>query len=231
MATPRSPECDQLLKLLADHEWHFVDDVITRLIKMVAPGRAIRRYEVNATSRELKTGPRVGPELTDQEKITSGARTLAYQALTSMSKRYVETDEKGDARLCRLRDTPLPVNYNGRTVSPTRLNSGLSDAERAELLAAKRAEKEAVVHRPTPEDSEGLSCPACGAYVVNPDQHRRWHEAQDELTMQVMREAVGEEIQTQVSELRKWIQSFVINRFAALEVVLGERLPPRRWPN
>lgn len=237
-----NPECQQLLALLADHEWHFVDEVFGQLVTRVAPGRAIRRYELNAASREAKEGPRVTPPLSEPEMILSGARALANHALTSMRKRYIEMDEKGDARLCRLRDKPLPVRTRASTPRTARNVSKLDPESREALLAERRAaetpqtdEQGSVVPEPTPEDPEPLACATCGLYVVNPDQHAIWHKEVEaakwpSLTFcdagalrEVIRGVLREELTTVVKENRRQL----IMRFAALEDLLGVRLRPR----
>ncbi len=231
MGAALSPECQQLLKLLDDMEWHFVDEVLLKLIGQVAPGRAIRRYDLSSKIREEKFGPRVGPELTDQEKVRSGARTLANHAMNSMRKRYVEVDDNGDVRLCRKRPEPLPVKV--RTVyREPRATDRVEQAIRDAALAAKRAEAAAETSEVPPvanEPAEPLSCLACGLYVVNPDQHLAWHQERDEHEAGRIEEMVRRAVGGELRGFRQGMQSFLITRFAALEVVLGERLPTKRW--
>jgi len=234
VASPLSPECQQLLKLLEDYEWHFVDEVMLKLIGQVAPGRAIRRYDLSSKIREEKFGPRVGPELSDREKVKSGARTLANHAMNSMRKRYVEVDDNGDVRLCRLRREPLPVRIRNVPRDP-RTTDRVAQSIRDAALAAKRAEAAAEIPGATPdplapsEASEPLSCLTCGLYVVNPDQHLIWHQERTEQDAARIEEMIRRVLGEELRGFRQGLQSFLIARFAALEVVLGERIPTKRW--
>jgi hypothetical protein len=248
MAGPLNPECQQLLKLLEDMEWHFVDEILLKLIGQVAPGRAIRRYDLSARIREEKFGPRVGPELSDAQKIQSGARTLANHAINSMRKRYIEVDDNGDVRLCRARPTPLPVRTRNIPREP-RSTDKVDQAAREAALAAKRAEaaarqaevpqadsepamapQKAPEPQKVPETSVELECGVCGLYVVSPDSHALWHKRRDEEATAQVEEIVRRVMGEEMAMLRRGLQGFMMGRFAALEVVLGERLPTRnRW--
>ncbi len=109
MGSPMSDEGKLLLRLLEDHEWHDYSEVVARLRSMVAPGKALRRYETTARNRELHKGPRVGPPLTDEEKIASGQKSVVTDTVASLKLRFVEVRTGAAGKQIRRRPTPLPI--------------------------------------------------------------------------------------------------------------------------
>lgn len=110
MAPSTSPAGRELLKLLADGEWHPFDDIVAALGAIIAPGPALRKYERREANRQRIHGaPRVRPELSDDDKIASGRLVFASEAISSYKKRYVEIaqDPDGNRMLRRRADAPV----------------------------------------------------------------------------------------------------------------------------
>lgn len=171
--TPMSHEGMALLKLLADGRWWPFEEVMVKLGEQIAPGKALRRYEVRAANRMLTRGPRVGPELSDEDKIASGRRTLANVTINSLKKRYIDVrrDDNG-SRFLRLREGAAapPSMPPGSSAEPV---SVAEDAEPAQ----ERQEPE----RPRRRKAEDpYTCERCGLWVVNVQQHQTFHEEYDQ---------------------------------------------------
>lgn len=113
MSVPLSIEAQTLLRLLDDYEWHSYWDIHARLAASIAPGKALRRYESQEQSRSRKTGQRVRPEMSDEEKINAGQRGTATHTIHSMRRRYVEVADSAQDRMIRRRREPLPVAPRG----------------------------------------------------------------------------------------------------------------------
>jgi len=104
-----SPESQILLRLLEDGQWHPRSEIHEKLKAAVAPGKALRRYEQIERGRIEQYGPRKGPPLTEDEKIDSGRRSIASDAINSMKKRYIEVVDTEEGRMLRRRPAPLPI--------------------------------------------------------------------------------------------------------------------------
>lgn len=122
MGNALNAESRDLLKMLLDGEWHVVDEVRQKLAARVAPGRALRNYEVRQAKRLEKIGnaTRTRPEAAQDQRIRSGGLTLAAAALYSM-RNYLIYKEEDEVRYVRLRDDipnpvrPLVENPHGLT--------------------------------------------------------------------------------------------------------------------
>lgn len=116
MSAPMSEEGKQLLKILADGAWHPYEEVLARLMASVAPGKALRNYERRSGHYHANYAERRGPELSEDEKITSGQRSLARRAIRSLSLRFIETRQEPDGtEFVRKREQPVPVRSPRRT--------------------------------------------------------------------------------------------------------------------
>lgn len=105
MGTPLSAEAERVLKTMQPGEWRLQEEVIAALAPTVAPGRALRRYETDATPAQL----RVFAELSDDEKIRSGQRRIARLVVRSLTRRFLEVEDRDGVVWLRKRAAPLPV--------------------------------------------------------------------------------------------------------------------------
>jgi hypothetical protein len=149
-----------LLAMLADGQWRSLDEIRQKLATHVAPGRALRAYQVKEDHRVSKAGPRHHEELPVHEKIRSGRSTLVSHAIHSMASRHIEFEDRG-------------VLNGGRW---TRIRPGMLDAVRgAEPVAAVQPESR---DPPPPPPPCTPVCPQCGLYIVNTAQHDEFHQRQ-----------------------------------------------------
>ena len=93
MSAHRSPLTLALERLLADGEWHDVDDVVAELAPLVPPGRAYRRGEAR---RLAKAGAGLRVRGDRSTAIASGARHIADDTVRS-GIRYGRIESQGDA--------------------------------------------------------------------------------------------------------------------------------------
>lgn len=102
-----SPVTNRAISLLT-WEWQPREDIVQKLIPMIPPGRALRKYEDTAANAMRIHGrsKRTKPELTEQEKIYSGARSLAQASVGSLvsSGRAEVADDPSGSPLIRFRD-------------------------------------------------------------------------------------------------------------------------------
>ncbi len=123
LASPMSTEARILLKLLDDGRWHDYTAVRVRLAATVAPGKALRRYDTNEASRVARRGPRIGPQLSDEEKILSGQASIATDVMHSMRKHHIDVRDLDGTRQVRRRPA---------LVAPPEEVDDASEAERVE---------------------------------------------------------------------------------------------------
>lgn len=106
-------------ELLGDREWHSYEQVIREMSKLVPPGIAIRRNEVDRQHNYLtRTGrPGTAPKnyRSDEERIRSGARSIVRDYLNK--KLVFEKDQppsypgaKDPGRQIRMIGTPRPAH-------------------------------------------------------------------------------------------------------------------------
>ena len=105
---PVSPITNRAVTLLP-WEWQSREDILKKRSPMVPPGRALRKYEDTAANAMRSTGrrERTKPELTETEKIYSGARALAQASLGSLvssGRAEMADGPDGKASLIRFRD-------------------------------------------------------------------------------------------------------------------------------
>lgn len=227
---PLSPESWALLKLLGDGDWHDYEAVLAALCEQIAPGRALRQWAMNRTTRPL----RVRPEPSEDRKIASGARSLASATFHSMSKRYLDfkTDEKGRRTHVRRRPGVTPVMKSQPHAPAGESKTGETSAAVADLPAA-------LVRGAERPRSDGN-----GALRVEPAMSPAQLPAQlEELLRRVVREEISVVLATTAhtsfaaaveaglkpafDSFQKGMQHFLSQRFAALEQRLPDRLPPR----
>lgn len=77
MGTPPSPWRSRVHEILADGEWHVLDEVVRDAMRFVPPGKAYRAAEANRLRQY--SGPRVRGDETDA--IRSGQRQLVTGTL------------------------------------------------------------------------------------------------------------------------------------------------------
>lgn len=92
-------------RLLAAVGWEWVDveSLMEQLIPTVAPGKALRKYQIQAKNHK-GTGNR--PQLTEDEQIASGARQIVNDRIGSQvdgGRIELERDDTGRRRI-RLRE-------------------------------------------------------------------------------------------------------------------------------
>lgn len=82
-------------------DWTAMEELIEVLIPLVAPGKALRKYQMNLEAQRRRK-PDTVSTLTEDEQIMSGARTIVYDRISgqSNSKRIeIEKLESGDKRV------------------------------------------------------------------------------------------------------------------------------------
>ncbi len=144
-----------LLQLLSHGQWRPVTEVREALAGQIAPGRAIREYEVKEAGRVAKSGPRRREELPVDVKITSGRASLVGHAVHSMAARYLEFEDRGvinGGKWVRIRPAML---------SRVRGDEAQTDDE----------------SEPHPAPTPAPVCPQCGLYIVNTAQHEEFHQS------------------------------------------------------
>lgn len=99
MPTPPAPWTTAMLALIDDGRWYDLDEVLTAGMTAVPPGRAIQERErIAAKNLTTGTGPR--RPITDEQRIRTGARSLARMSLDQLSRSdLVEIDR--DIRVVR----------------------------------------------------------------------------------------------------------------------------------
>lgn len=107
------------VELLEDGEWHDYDRVLAELAKMVPPGRALRRNEMDRRHAS-RTTERKRTEFTEERRIASGKRAIAKDML---NKEYIEVYPPGKVKNKRIRMTQVPSR-----VLRERLREGGGDA-------------------------------------------------------------------------------------------------------
>jgi hypothetical protein len=206
-----SVETKTLLGLLEDGQWHPLREIAQKLEATIAPGKALRRYETRAANREALEGPRRAPELSEDEKIASGRRTLANVTINSLKKRHVELVDTPQARMIRIRPEIAPSQPPKVDTPPSTTEPGVD---------------------PMP------LCPRCGAWMYHAQVHEQWHRETDQplpppapAFPPPLREAditriVREQIQAALDEYQRGMQAFLLDRFADLEIaILRSKLP------
>lgn len=184
MAAKFSMESKRLWALLEDGEWADLEPIRAKLAAGVAPGRALRCYEQRAANWQKRTGPRQGPELSDEEKIGSGQRTLARAAINSMKSRYVQVVEtESGPKIRRRPGAELAVTIKKPGEEEITADG---DPEPVEAVIAADAITGST------EDLQGgprvgplvldhglpvalTTCPTCWLLVANQEQHEEWH--------------------------------------------------------
>ncbi len=111
-----SSESKQLLRLLADGQWHLYDEIKEELMRLVPPGKAWRNYQLREEARVARHGPRTRGEPDQAEQIRSGQLTLATQAFNSMGHSYIEFKDEGG--LLGERYVRLRPEHHGTLVEP-----------------------------------------------------------------------------------------------------------------
>lgn len=228
VAPPASLEGKALLKLLDDGEWHPLDEITRALCATIAPGKALRRYEERESNRTKHRGERVTAELTDDEKIASGQRTLANVTINSYKKRYVEIAEDDDGQRMVRKRTDAPASNLPKITE--------------EVPAPGEPPLEIPPDGGFSPPQQGGECPECGMYIVNWLQHAEWHaEAASSgpaadvafLSEKQLRAIVREEIQSALDQFQKGMQSWLVDQFDQLGAAFQPRRPadPRLPPS
>lgn len=89
-------------------EWQELEDVFDGLIPTVPPGKALRKYET-LRARQKPTGVYQKSELTDEEKIRSGARAILNDSVATLKTgEYVDIEGTGKHRRVRVRAAVQP---------------------------------------------------------------------------------------------------------------------------
>jgi hypothetical protein len=185
-----------LLRMLSDGQWHERERILATLARKVAPGKALRRYRVRATQRAEREGPRQTPELSMEEQIASGQRTLANVAMNSLKKKYIDVghNDVGEPAL-RVRPgvvlpdlgPPLPLSavdfeseLDGLDIDTDSDEETYEDDDEdvfAPVPAAKPAQAPGQAVKQPAEVAAvvDVGCPLCGLFIANKEQHEEFH--------------------------------------------------------
>lgn len=205
---PMRDEAWALLKLLADGEWRDYEQTLRDLAALVAPGRAIRQWYGTRQSRD-----RIGTEPPDDEKIRSGARSMAVSTVNSLSRRYVEveTDEFGRKMRIRRRPGTMPGSPPQVQVTPE---------EKRRIVAG---ELEPPPAPPEPVDTVLLR-KLVGEEVTG---------ALKALLPELVASGVSQGVGQVFGDFEARLERFLLDRFAGLEVLMAQgrfnRERPREW--
>lgn len=93
----------RVTELLEDGEWHDFEEVLAQLMKLIPPGRALRRTE--AMRRYKSDAEERQRPFSQERQIASGKRAIAKDAL---AKPYIEIYPLGKVKNKRVRMTELP---------------------------------------------------------------------------------------------------------------------------
>ena len=94
MASRRAPWTTAMLGHLADGRWYALDEVLRVGARAVPPGRAIQQREKDREAC-LVTGSGPRPARSDDDRIATGARRVAYGSLV-MQIRTGHIERHGD---------------------------------------------------------------------------------------------------------------------------------------
>lgn len=228
MGAPLTDESKRLLKLLEDGEWHSLPTIKAALAVTIAPGKALRKYQEKADQYHNKVAPRVGPELSDEQKIASGQKQIAYITIRSMKRNFCEIrDVPGGPPEIRLRPEILAEHRQQMAPQPSiEQTPGEQDPKPCEpALPSEPSDSDG---SPRPSSSEGpTACEVCGLYVANLVQHEDFHKAWPGppvacafFSEDQVRLLVQQEVEHALDAFQRGMQSWLINRFAALELLL-----------
>lgn len=98
MGTPLSPWSARMDDVLADGEWHELEEVLAAGVKIVPPGMAYRKGEWN---RLRLKGPDTRHVGTRERSVATGARIIARKSIESRLQRG--TVERWGSRIRRAR--------------------------------------------------------------------------------------------------------------------------------
>lgn len=245
MGGTMSSEAQMTLKLLDDLQWHGYEAVVQQVALTVPPGKALRKYNQVRDGMARRYGPRQSAELSEDDKIASGQRNYAVSAMNSLKERHLEFQGEGSEKQVRKRRVALLVGRGANTKQVC----NVPEHEHYE----KALEAGAVVSVAAPEES-GVGpvgpepCEPCGLYVSNAEQHAAFHEVFDEFlagrTVQeplpssremglfdeaALRALIRQELEVVLASnfdrFQRGMQTFMVERFAALEEVLGAQIP------
>lgn len=114
------------VELLEDQRWHFTEDVVREIMKVVPPGKALRAAEKSRVSgnsskprqRDWKPPPERVRPISTERAIQVGARVLARQVLFHPS---FERSGSGETQLIRMVKLPKSVAERRRLVAEGKL--------------------------------------------------------------------------------------------------------------
>src|SRR5690349_8952735 len=226
-----SPESEALLRMLADGQWRDLDETLRRVEVTIAPGKALRRYDTKEAARVRRTGSeRKTPELSDDDKIASGRRTLANVAVNALKIRHVEIRELASGRR-QVRLRPKAAGPDLAALVAERFGEHEEGASAEPLPASLRRR----------EKPSGEVCNWCGLWVVNPVQHEEFHrlteppsggfQPDDEPPADVaffngaqIRALVRAELEAALDGFQAGLEEWMAKQFADLEGVLRHKL-------
>ena len=144
------------VELLEDGEWHYVEDVLRELMKMVPPGRALRQAE---QQRQYDGPAQRVRHKSERQLIEIGRRLLARRALVGSGKAdYFEMTpaspgpKKDETRLIRLIGIPPAVQHTrelkaaGQIIDDELIDEIVASHDPVALLA-ERFPKRAVMEK------------------------------------------------------------------------------------
>lgn len=237
MGAPLTDESKRLLRMLEDGQWHPLAAIKHKLGETVPPGKALREYDKKAAQYHEKIAPRVGPELSDEKKIASGQRQIAYITIRSMKRNFVEIrDVPGGPPQIRLRPEIL-AEYRRDEQQETTTGEQTVQQPQEEPDSPKSVESGPSEHGDSPPPltvADGpRACDSCGLYVANHVQHEEFHNTLDTpvacafFSESQVRSLIRAEVEQSLDAFQRGMQNWLIHRFAALETML-QGLPRSR---
>lgn len=235
----------QLVKLLADGQWHPLNETRQRVAEGMPPGPAIRTYLARVQRREDRDGPRKTPLPADRIQIRLGQKLMADDAVSKLRRNYFDVDSEGPGEaLIRLK--PEHVSDLGDIdVLP---QADAHDTEQTETDAEDPTEEQDSDTEQTQDASwrtppqyhfdisATYTCQRCGAWVLNRIVHERFHAQYDPppdgdtpaafFSEKQVRAMVRDEVAAALDDFQVGMQDYLMARFGDLESVL--RHAPRR---
>ncbi len=227
MANRMSDEALELLRLLKDGKWHRRSDITAKLVARVPPGRALRTYE-NREGKRAERTPRVGRELSDDEKIASGAKAVVSWAFKGLKANWLEFETRGDFEYVRRRRVP------GRQATEIPADLEMDPPADEEESASASVS----VSRASPPESAPVPAPTVAVSglseadvrtIVREETERVIVAAYGEIAKQHQEamSVTADQIGACLGEFAADLNKFFMQRFAALEKILQEKVPKR----
>lgn len=208
--SPLSAEARALLRLLEDGGWHSYEAVAEQLSAVIAPGKALRRYEERRQrrARDYKSGRKM-IELPEEEKIASGRRLVGNSTFNSMKNKMIDVEWRNGVRMVRRRPENDSESVGELSGEPGAMPAGQSPDGGPDT--GDDVFPVWVWNNPD-QGPEPLMCGICGGGVADLVRHEAFHRS--ESTAETIRFALREEIESALDMFQIGMQEFILTALA-----------------